>query len=189
MSESDPLRIASSDRVYLTPLTQAHASAVTGWFNDPDIWGHLRDINVVLSFEQIETWLQQVQADDSFRVYAIYLKEGDILIGYGGFTQISTEHRSAEVGLTLGEKQYHGRGLGSECLWLLCKVGFELLNLHNILAENYADNPAAIHNARKVGFRFYGTRRQCKRIGGKVLDVHYSDMLPGELIEPPTRRG
>lgn len=188
MPEHDLPQIASSDRVYLTPLTHAHAPDVTRWFNDSDIWGHLRDISVVLTGEQIEEWLGQVQEDDSFRVYAIYLKEGDTLIGYGGFTQISAEHRSAEVGLTLGEKQYHGRGLGSECLWLLCKVGFELLNLHNILAENFADNPVAIHNARKVGFRFYGTRRQCKRIGGKVLDVHYSDMLPGELIGPPTRR-
>jgi RimJ/RimL family protein N-acetyltransferase len=185
MPEDELPQIASSRRVYLKPLTTAHAPAVTRWFHDPAIWGHLRNITVTMSGEQMEDWIRQAQEEDSFRLYAIYLKQGDVLIGYGGFTQFSIEDRTAEVGLTLGEKQYHGRGLGSECLWLLCKVGFEMLQLHNILAENYADNPAAIHNARKVGFRFYGTRRECRRIGNKVLDVHYSDMLPGELIAPP----
>jgi len=185
MFENDHPRVAFSHRVYLTHLTTMHTPAATRWFNDPDIWGHLRDITALTSAEQMEQWIQHVQKDDSFRLYAIYLKQGDVLIGYGGFTHFNEEDRTAEVGLTLGEKQYHGRGLGSECLWLLCKVGFEELKLHNILAENYADNPVAIHNARKVGFRFYGTRRQSRRIGSKVLDVHYSDMLPHELIAPP----
>ena len=187
MIEDDPARVASSRRVYLTRLTPAHAPDLHRWFHDPGIWGHLRDMTVAMSGEQMDEWVRQVQNDDTFRLYAIYLKQGDVLIGYGGFKNFNTEDRTAEVGLTLGEKQYHGRGLGAESLWLLCKVGFEALNLCNILAENYADNPIAIHNARKVGFRFYGTRRQCRRIGDKVLDVHYSDMLRGELIAPPER--
>lgn len=187
MIENDLPRIASSHRLHLTPLTMSHAPAVTRWFQDPDIWGHLRNMTEVLSAQQIKDWLQSAQNDETYRLYAVYLRQGDVLIGYGGFKNVSTEDRTAEVGLTLGEKQYHGRGLGCESLWLLCKVGFEVLNLHNILAENYADNPAAIHNARKVGFQFYGTRRQSRRIGDKVLDVHYSDMLPGELIAPPER--
>lgn len=187
MIDNDPQRVAFSHRLYLAPLTPEHAPAVTRWFNDPDVWGHLRDITRVSTTDQMEEWLQQVQQDDSFRLYAVHLKQANTLIGYGGFTHISVEDRTAEVGLTLGEKQYHGLGLGSECLWLLCKVGFELLKLHNILAENYADNPVAIHNARKVGFHFYGTRRQSRRIGDRVLDVHYSDMLPHELIAPPQR--
>jgi RimJ/RimL family protein N-acetyltransferase len=187
MLESDLPRLVFSHRVYLTPLTTMHAPALTRWFNDPDIWGHQRDISIVSTIEQQLTWIQQVQKDDTFRLYAIYLKQGNVLIGNGGFSHFNAEDRTAEVGLVLGEKQYHGRGLGSECLWLLCKFGFEVLKLHNILAENYADNPIAIHNARKVGFRYYGTRRQSRRIGARVLDVRYSDMLPHELIAPPQR--
>lgn len=173
-----------SDRLYLSPLSVDYADYYLKWFNDPEIFGHLRDMSYLSNLQEQKQWVEQVHRDPTQRVYNIFYIPDDQLIGDGGFMHINWEDRKAEVGLVVGEKKYQGLGLGAESLWLLCKYGFEELKLHNILGENYADNPIAISNARKIGLRYFGTRRESRRIGDKVLDVHYSDMLPHELIKP-----
>jgi len=173
-----------SERLYLSPLSEDYADYYVKWFNDPEIFGHIRDMSYSTTLEEQKLWVRQTNGDMTQRVFNVFYLPDDQLIGDGGFMHIHWEDRKAEVGLVIGEKKYQGMGLGAEALWLLCKFGFEEMKLHNILGENYADNPIAISNARKIGLRYYGTRRQSRRIGDKVIDVHYSDMLPQELIKP-----
>jgi len=173
-----------SDRLYLAPLSVDHADYFVKWFNDPEIFGHIREMSYQTNLEEQTRWVLETNRDPCQKVFSIFYIPDDQLIGDGGFMHINWEDRKAEVGLVIGEKKYQGLGLGAESLWLLCKYGFEEMKLHNILGENYADNPIAISNARKIGLRFFGTRRESRRIGDKVLDVPYSDMLPGELIKP-----
>ncbi|MCC7344226.1 MAG: GNAT family N-acetyltransferase [Deltaproteobacteria bacterium] len=173
-----------SERLYLSPLSVDHAEYFVKWFNDPEIFGHLRDMTYQTHLAEQIRWVEETNRDPTQRVFSIFYIPDDQLIGDGGFMHINWEDRKAEVGLAIGEKKYQGMGLGAEALWLLCKYGFEELKLHNILGENYADNPIAISNARKIGLRYFGTRRQSRRIGDKMIDVHYSDMLPHELIKP-----
>lgn len=176
--------IARSERLYLSPMSIEHAPIFLKWYNDPEIFGHIRDMSYVSTLQEQKDWVLATNKDSTQRVFSIFYIPDDCLIGDGGFMNINWEDLKAEVGLVLGEKKYQGMGLGAEALWLLCKYGFEEMKLHNILGENYADNPIAINNARKIGLRFYGTRRESRRIGDKLLDVHYSDMLPHELIKP-----
>jgi len=173
-----------SDRLYLSPLSVDYADYYLKWFNDPEVFGHIRDMTFISNLEEQKRWVEEVNRDPCQLVFSIFYIPDDQIIGDGGFMHINWEDRKAEVGLVIGEKQYQGLGLGAESLWLVCKYGFEEMKLHNIMGENYADNPIAISNAKKIGLRYYGTRRQSRRIGNKVLDVHYSDMLPQELIKP-----
>ncbi|HKX12998.1 MAG TPA: GNAT family N-acetyltransferase [bacterium] len=184
--EKNPV-VYRSERLYLTPISVEHVEYFLKWFNDPEIFGHLRDMTYSTTLEEQKKWVEDTNRDPTQRVFSIFYIPDDKLIGDGGFMNINWEDRKAEVGLALGEKKYHGMGLGAEALWLLCKYGFEEMKLHNILGENYADNPIAINNARKIGLRYFGTRRESRRIGDKLIDVHYSDMLPHELIKPDRR--
>jgi RimJ/RimL family protein N-acetyltransferase len=188
MPKSKNLVLAKSERLYLSPLKVEDAPYLVKWFNDPEVFGHLRDMSYQSNLEEQKNWVLEVNRDPAQKVFGIYYIPDDQLIGDGGFIHINQEDRKAEVGLVIGEKQYQGKGLGAEALWLLCHYGFEVLKFHNILGENYADNPVAINNAKKIGLRYFGTRRQSRRIGDKVLDVHYSDMLPHELIKPELKK-
>ncbi|KAB2842903.1 GNAT family N-acetyltransferase [bacterium] len=173
-----------SDRLYLSPLSVEHAEYFVKWFNDPEIFGHLRDMTYQTNLAEQIRWVEETNRDPTQRVFSIFYIPDDQLIGDGGFMHINWEDRKAEVGIAIGEKKYQGIRIGPEALWLLCKYGFEELKFHNILSENYADNPVSIRMCEKIGFQRMGTRRQSRRIGDKVLDVHYSDMLPHELIKP-----
>jgi len=184
MPKEKNIVVAKSERLYLTPLHPDHAPSFQKWYNDPEIFGHIRDMTYQTTLEEQRQWVHETQRDQNQRIFSIFYIPDDRLIGDGGLMHINWEDRKAEVGLVIGEKQYQGIGLGAEALWLLCHYGFEELKLHNIVGENYANNPIAIANAKKIGLRYFGTRRQSKWLNGEWIDVHYSDMLAHELIKP-----
>jgi ribosomal-protein-alanine N-acetyltransferase len=175
--------IARSKHLYLTFLTPDDAPSLCKWINDPQVYGHLRDIKDVKTTADQANWIREAHHDPSLLVFAIYYLPEDRLIGYGGFKNILWEDRIGEIWRIIGETEYHGKGLGTELYRLLCKVGFEVFAFQNILAEHYANNPASLKSALKAGARHMGTRRQARRSDGKYLDIHYTDILPHELTD------
>lgn len=184
MPKEKNIVVVKSERLYLSPIHASHAPYFKKWYNDPEIFGNLHDMTHITTTEEQVRWVEQTLRDPYQRIFSIFYLPDDQLIGDGGFMHINWEDMKAEVGLVIGEKNYQGMGLGAEALWLLCHYGFEELKLHNIEGENYANNPIAISNAKKIGLRYYGTRRQSKWLNGEWIDVHYSDMLSDELIKP-----
>jgi len=176
--------IARSSRLHLTPLHVDHVESFVKWFNDPDIFGQMRDMGYSTHPEEQIRWVLECNRDAQQRVFSIFHSADNFLIGNGGFINIRLDDRKAEIGLIIGEKQYWDQGLGAEAAWLLCRYGFNELHLHNIMAEHYSINKRSVHLFKKIGFRNIGTRRESRFLGGKMIDVHYSDLLPDELKKP-----
>jgi RimJ/RimL family protein N-acetyltransferase len=85
------------------------------------------------------------------------------------------------LGIFIGQKEYWGKGYGEEACRLICRYGFDHLNLENIILRVYAYNEKAIACYKKVGFREIGKRRSAKKILRKRHDVLFMDLLPGDL--------
>ncbi len=179
--------LARSERLYLTAIKEEDAPIFAKWYNDPEVYGHLRDMGYQTTPEEQRAWIRQTASDPTLQVFSIYFIPDDQIIGDGGFKNINLEDRIAEIWLIIGEARYRGMGLGKEARWLLCKYGFETLNYHNILGEHYANNPISLSNALKTGAKLVGTRREARLHEGRRLDVHYTDMLRHELIQPPKK--
>jgi RimJ/RimL family protein N-acetyltransferase len=173
-----------SERLYLSPISEEHAEDYAKWINDPEIFGHIRNMSCSTNGEEQKIWIRQSLQDPTQRSFNIFHIPDDQLIGNGGFKNIHWEDGKAELGIVIGWKKYQGTGLGSEATWLICKYGFEELKFHNILAEINSDNSISINVSQKLGFHFMGIRRQSHRVGDKRLDIQYFDMLPHELIKP-----
>ncbi len=60
--------------------------------------------------------------------------------------------RTAELGITIGDKAYWGRGYGRETVTLLMGYGFRHHNLHRIHLKVHAVNERAIRCYRACGF-------------------------------------
>lgn len=176
--------VAQSERLYLSPMKVEDAPYFVKWFNDPLCFAHSRDMRFLTSLKEQSQWIEQTNQDPSMRVFSVYLSAEDLLIGDGGFIHIDDAHKSAEIGFLIGETQYWRVGLGKELRWLLCDYGFKTMGLHNILGEHFASNPISLQNALKTGAKLMGTRRQAKLLNGERIDIHYTDMLPHELIKP-----
>ena len=94
---------------------------------------------------------------------------------------IDRVHRSAEVGIFIGEEGKRGSGYGTEALGLLCDVAFNLLNLRSLMLQTYDYNERAQAAYRKVGFREIGRRRCAHFYGGAYHDIVLMDLLAEEF--------
>lgn len=102
-------------------------------------------------------------------------------IGGLGIRDIDFTKGIAELGISIGRKDYWGKGFGTEAISLMLDYSFTVLGLHNIQLSTYAYNERAMRSYLKVGFREIGRRRQAQRIGAKRYDVVYMDILSEEF--------
>jgi RimJ/RimL family protein N-acetyltransferase len=64
---------------------------------------------------------------------------------------------------------------------VVCRFGFEMMNLHRIELTVYAEHAAAIHVYEKVGFRQEGRLREAAFKFGRYQDLLMMGLLAGEL--------
>ncbi|MCB0129847.1 MAG: GNAT family N-acetyltransferase, partial [Caldilineaceae bacterium] len=94
------------------------------------------------------------QAGEGGRDGAGFAVEVDgLLIGHCALFNFAETARTAELGITIGDKAYWGRGYGGEAIGLLVDYGFRHHNLHRIYLTAHRDNARAIAAYRKAGFR------------------------------------
>lgn len=92
--------------------------------------------------------------------FALETKEDRKLIGQCGFVKINWKNRTGELAILIGEKAYRGKGYGADAIQVLCKFGFEELNLHKIKAAVFDFNTAAQRCYEKCGFRREGVLKE-----------------------------
>ena len=64
--------------------------------------------------------------------------------------------RKAELGIFVGEKEYWGKGYGTEATELLLDFAFNILNLNSIMLIVNSFNERAIKSYEKCGFKLIG---------------------------------
>lgn len=102
-------------------------------------------------------------------------------IGTAGLMAINHLHRTAELGIGIGEHDCWGKGYGTEATRLLLNYAFNVLALHNVMLRVFGYNQRAIRAYLRAGFREIGRRRQAQRIGSQVYDVVLMDCLATEF--------
>ena len=89
----------------------------------------------------------------------------------------------AEVGITIGEKEYQGKGYGTEAMEVLLEYGFKTVNLNRIQLRVYEFNSRAIKSYNKIGFVEEGRMRQGIFIKGKYHDIIFMSILQEEWLK------
>jgi RimJ/RimL family protein N-acetyltransferase len=113
------------ERVYLSPLSLEDAERYTAWLNDFATTRFLTLASAQITLHGERDSLVALSKEHS---YAIVEKGKDELLGNCGLFAIDSTHRSAEVGIFIGDEAWRGKGYGSEALRLLCDYGFNILN-------------------------------------------------------------
>jgi len=165
------------ERLYLSPINPDDLEQYTKWLNDPNVAEHLGVYRQMISLTTEKKALEQLSEGQN---YAIVLKDGDVLIGNIGLTDIEHIHRRATVGLFIGESENRGKGYGGEAIRLMLGFCFGTLNLHNVMLLVHADNPQGLACYNKLGFREIGRRRESRIKDGHFFDLVYMDILSSE---------
>lgn len=150
------------------------------WFNDPDVTEYLA-LRYPLSHHGEREFIERT-SDVGYNNLSLSIETLDgVLVGGCGLENVSPENRQATLGIAIGDKAYWDGGYGTDAMRVLCRFGFDMMNLHRIQLEVYEGNDRARHVYEKVGFQVEVRKRQAVYKHGRYLDVYLMGLLEGEL--------
>ncbi|HVP39272.1 MAG TPA: GNAT family protein [Candidatus Saccharimonadales bacterium] len=161
--------------VRLRALEPADLGRSLLWVNDPEITRYTGTLFPISSVEEDE-WYRSVLHDPAQRIFALET-EGGRHVGNGGFRDIQTVARKAELWIYVGDKSRQNAGLGTAAIAELVKFGFERMNLHRIWVRVFAYNERALKAFQRCGFVPEGVLREDAYRDGRYHDTHVLAIL------------
>jgi [ribosomal protein S5]-alanine N-acetyltransferase len=157
-------------RISIGPFVPEDFAAVFCWFND------VAAARLDLAYRPVDMmahqqWWQGLSKDPSKVVFAIRKTSEPAIIGFVQITGINSVHRSAEMGVRIGEEKNRGQGYGAEALRLALDFCWNHLNLNRVQLSVLKHNGRAIAAYKAAGFRKEGRMRRAVFIGGEWVDL------------------
>jgi RimJ/RimL family protein N-acetyltransferase len=135
------------------------------------------------SIAQLTQWLNgEPQGRDAF-LFGVRVLEGDDLIGFMDISGIIWAMQVGWLGIGIGERQYWGKGYGSEATRLALKFAFHEINLHRVQLTVFSYNTRAIKLYEKLGFQREGVFREFLHRDGQRHDMLLYSLLRREWEE------
>ena len=91
--------------------------------------------------------------------------------------------RDAFVGIGIGEREYWGKGYGTDVMNVILRYAFTEVNLQRVSLAVFEYNPRAIRSYEKTGFRHEGRLRKFLNREGKRWDMLFMGILRNEWME------
>jgi diamine N-acetyltransferase len=177
------------ERVALGPAHKGLLPFLWKWESDLELSALTGDPTRPLTPEAIDKLYEQYSTSGPDHTsFVIYERTTMRLIGTVGLVSINHLHRTAELGIGIGEHDCWGKGYGTEATRLVLDYAFNVLSLHNVMLRVFSYNERAIRAYLRAGFREIGRRRQSQRIGDRAYDVVLMDCLATEFGESVLRR-
>ena len=167
------------ERIRLRAMEREDIPRCLKWLNDP---GVTRYLTLYLPFSQDaeEEWFERHLRDERSRVFAIETAEGRH-IGNIGLDDINWKDRHAKLGIFIGERDFWGRGYGTDAVRTVLRLAFQEMGLHRISLHVFEFNQRAKRCYEKCGFREEGCLREAHFTDGRYHDVLLMGILAREF--------
>lgn len=143
------------------------------------------------SEKKIRGWGEKF-AEDGFKPerypFSIRALADDKLIGFVGLW-VNLIHSEAWVGIGIGERDYWGKGYGTDAMKLVVQYVFEELSLQRVSLGLHEYNARALKSYEKVGFRLEGRTRQDVLREGRYTDTLWMGVLRDEWLQKQMENG
>jgi len=169
---------------FVAPDPQQAAGELAKWMRDSEFVRLLdTDPARLLSVDKYKEWfekdlIEEQKNDELF--FLIQTLEEARTIGMIGLDGIRWTHGDAWVGIGLGERDYWGKGYGTDAMRILQRYAFEELNLHRLSLSVFEYNPRAMRSYEKAGFVVEGRARQFLNRDGRRYDLIFMGILRDE---------
>jgi RimJ/RimL family protein N-acetyltransferase len=156
-------------KVLLRAINLGDASQILKWSNDPEIKYLVGTIYPVSDVEH-EIWMENKLNEKTNKIFAIEEEEDNRFIGIVGCRETDFINRNTEIYIYLGEKDYWGKGYGSDAIKTFIDFCFNQLNLHKVNLTVFEYNVRAIKAYEKIGFLEEGRLKENIYKSGKYYD-------------------
>ncbi len=169
-------------RVRLRPLEERDVALLARWFGDPEVrhWTHLsEDLQRAGTIDAHLERYERMRDDPRQLRWCIETRDGHP-IGDLGLVDIHP-HGRAELGITIGDKAYWGRGYGTEAIRQVLRYAFDELGCRRVYLITDEDNRRAHRAFEKCGFVREGLLRGHRLRHGQPLDMLIMGVLRTEF--------
>lgn len=134
----------------LKPMTLHHATKeYVRWLNDKNINQYLESKYQIHTIVSVKDFIKEKIHDANSLFYAIYsldnLHIGNIKL------DINSNHLRGDIGFIIGNSDYHGKGIATSAISLLCSYAFKI-GLQKVTAGAYENNIGSSKALQKCGF-------------------------------------
>jgi [ribosomal protein S5]-alanine N-acetyltransferase len=113
----------------------------------------------------------EVGNDASRVMLAIRQRTDPKIIGYINIHNVSAVHRSADLGMRIGDERNRGQGFGKEALAMTLNYCWNHLNLERVGLVVFRHNARAIAAYAACGFKKEGTLKRFLFVDGARVDL------------------
>jgi len=117
-----------------------------------------------------EKWFEGISANHDTYHFAIESLDTGKYIGGCGINAVNWKIRAAETGIFIGDKDYWGKGYGTDAMEVLIDFCFSEMNLNKIILMVHSFNERALRCYEKCGFSVEGVLRQEVYRHGRYYD-------------------
>lgn len=180
-------QLLRGELVYLTVEDpQVLAEAFSRWSLDAEYWRlAASDAALPRSSKSIQDWLDKELGKENPQLFMFTIRrlEDQQLIGEIDLDIVSWSHGESFVGIGLGEREYWGKGYGTDAMRVILKYAFSELNLERVSLNVFEYNPRARRSYEKAGFTEEGRCREFLQRDGKRYDLVFMGILRSEWEE------
>jgi RimJ/RimL family protein N-acetyltransferase len=170
-------------QLYIKQITADDIPDKVRWYNDDEVTRFLHYENKFTIKESLE-WLKKIKNDNTRYENVIKIEEDNILknIGIIGLFDIDEKNKKAGFYITIGEKQYQGKGLAKKATIKFLKECFISFELEKIYLYTDVDNVVAQKLYEKIGFVKEGLLRNELYFKNRFIDRCYYGILREEFF-------
>lgn len=183
-----PIRGLRGEHVYLRPLEPEDAELVHRWYEDTRIQTLMGDPPMSLARRRARYERAVTQdGDDVFR-FVICLLADDRPIGRTDLFELDRQNGSCAFGITIGEPDLWGQGLGTDAVNALVDFAFGQLRMERVWLDTDEHNTRAQAAYAKAGFTVEGRFRRAWYQDGRWTDDLRMALLRDEWAALPRRK-
>lgn len=135
------------------------AEYISKWVNDPIVTYYMFTGQRPKNVAEIIQGLKKELDSNQNVIFLVSDKKTRQMIGYAGLYDINPSVRKAEFRILIGEKDFWGKGYGTEISEVVTLYGFDRLNLNRIYLGYTSANQGAKKAYERAGYVYEGMRR------------------------------
>lgn len=159
-----------NSRILLTPLEEEDLATSYLWINSHEMMLLLGAQPRFRTMTEVFHWWSGLSQKKDYQLWAIKTLKGE-MIGQVDLDEIDLFHRSAKIGVMIGDSRFRRQGYAREALEAVHRYAFEVLALHRLGAEILGCNEPAQELFRSMGYEQEGSLRQAYLYKGERVDI------------------
>ncbi|OGD71826.1 hypothetical protein A3D09_01530 [Candidatus Collierbacteria bacterium RIFCSPHIGHO2_02_FULL_49_10] len=156
-------------RIYFRKLTESDATPeYAAWLNDPEVNLFLETRKATV--EELKIYIGSQNRNKNCVFLGVFDRTNDKHVGNVRLEPVDWEKKRATLGIVIGNKEYWGKGIGTEATKLAVDYAFQKLGLDEVELGVISENVRARKTFEKAGFKLVRIERRAMNHDGTLYD-------------------